>query len=134
MVNFFKLKVPGSVPPTGYFGPGSEIPGLGQGGGFAQNLWAQSDPNTAAWAAYYQYYGQMAGMPTTGSASGAAPAAAAPATDPSKSAATAQAGQQAADYSQQWIEYYRSLGMHDQADAILKQIQQVRRVFINFYN
>lgn len=25
------------------------------------------------------------------------------------------------DYSQQWIEYYRSLGMHQEADAIEQQ-------------
>lgn len=117
--------IPGSVPPAGYFGPGSEVPGLGGAGGasanaYGSNLWAaQSDPNTAAWAAYYQqYYGQMAGAQPAAApaatAPGAAPAAAAP-------AGGDKSGQ--ADYSQQWIEYYRSLGMHDQAEAILKQIQ-----------
>lgn len=114
------------MPPQGYFGAGSEIPGLGQtAGNFQQNLWGsqQSDP-TAAWAAYYQqYYGQMGGMPGAGAAATPAghPAAAGQA-DPSKTASAA-GGQQSADYSQQWIEYYRSLGMHDQADAILKTIQ-----------
>lgn len=101
------------------------MPGLGGAGGastnaYGSNLWAaQSDPNTAAWAAYYQqYYGQMAGAQPAAApaatAPGAAPAAAAP-------AGGDKSGQ--ADYSQQWIEYYRSLGMHDQAEAILKQIQ-----------
>lgn len=121
------------MPPAGYFGPGSDIPGAGQaaGGGYTQNLWAAqsaaADPNAAAWAAYYQqYYGQMAGMGAPGAAGAPAGAPAATATvggaDPSKAGAAAG---QSADYSQQWIEYYRSLGMHDQADAILKQIQAV---------
>ena len=117
------------MPPAGYFGPGSEVPG-GMGGGsaagFSSNLWAQSDPNTAAWAAYYQqYYGMAAGA--TAGQPGATAAAATPASATSAAAAAPAAGDASksgqADYSQQWIEYYRSLGMHDQADAILKQIQ-----------
>lgn len=93
------------MPPEGYFGPGAEIPGLS--GSFTQNLWANIDPNTAAWTAYYQqYYGQAAAAT-------------------SATTAAQQTAGQAADYSQQWIEYYKSLGMHEQADAILKQSQQV---------
>lgn len=50
-------------------------------------------------------------------------AAAAAVTTAAAPAATAVGGQ--ADYSQAWVEYYRSLGMHDQAEAILRQ--QVRK-------
>ena len=65
------------------------------------------DQTAAAWAAYYQqYYGAAA--------SATAAAAAAATTGP-------QPGQ---DYSQAWIDYYRSMGMHEQAEAIEKQIKQ----------
>lgn len=36
-----------------------------------------------------------------------------------------------ADYSQQWIEYYRSLGLHNEADAIEQQIKA--KVFILYF-
>lgn len=74
---------------------------------------ASKDPNAAAWAAYYQqYYGQAAGAtPTAQAASGTT---AQPSINP-------QTGQP--DYSQAWVEYYRSLGMYEQAEAILRQTQ-----------
>lgn len=105
--------------------------GYGQGQQAAGQAGAQStDPNmSAAWAAYYQQYYGAAGQPA---AAGAIPAASG---QPATAAATTQAasgtpaaaqpsvnpstGQ--ADYSQAWVEYYRSLGMYEQADAILKQ-------------
>ena len=116
---------------------------------------AIADPNvSAAWAAYYQQYYGQAGVPgqpaapggvpaAAGAAAGAAavtPAAGAASTGaggstPTGGAATAAAGTAAqasinpqtgqADYSQAWVEYYRSLGMYAEADAILRQTQQV---------
>lgn len=81
-----------------------------------------ADPNNAAaWAAYYQYYGQTAqpGSTTpngTSTAGGTTPTSATqqPVINP-------QTGQP--DYSQAWVEYYRSLGMHAEAEAILRQTQ-----------
>lgn len=88
---------------------------------------AATDPNmSAAWAAYYQqYYGQTGqpvatapGATTNGSATSAGSTATAAASQPSINPQTGQA-----DYSQAWVEYYRSLGMHEQAEAILRQTQ-----------
>ncbi len=75
-----------------------------------------NDPNvSAAWAAYYQqYYGQVGGAAQSDSNSQGAASAAQPTINP-------QTGQP--DYSQAWVQYYRSLGMHEQADAILRQTQ-----------
>jgi hypothetical protein len=87
----------------------------------------QADPNmSAAWAAYYQqYYGQGV-QPTVGATTNGATttgtatvASAATNAQPSINPTTGQA-----DYSQAWVEYYRSLGMHEQADAILRQTTQ----------
>lgn len=132
--------VQGSQPPQGYFNDpnqGSPMQG-GYGGGGGRNGSAaaygaqqqymgygqqagqqagQQDP-AAAWAAYYQQYaaygaaGQQAG---TGAVAGQQQTAATTA-QPSVNPSTGQA-----DYSQAWVEYYRSLGMYEQADAILKQ-------------
>lgn len=102
---------------------------------------ASTDPSvSAAWAAYYQqYYGaQVAPTATTAAttgaatgttaASGAAATAAAGATGAAvQPAINPQTGQ--ADYSQAWIEYYRSMGLYEQADAILRQTQQVNNYF-----
>jgi hypothetical protein len=33
------------------------------------------------------------------------------------------------DYSQQWIEYYRSVGQNDIADQIMQQMKQVINLF-----
>lgn len=112
----------GHTPPSGFFGqhaleptPGyvagsptdtSSSQAYGAWGEYptgAANGSAGMDP-MAAWAAYYQSYYQQAG----------AAAASTPAANP-------QAGQQ--DYSLAWVEYYRSMGMHAEADAILKQTQ-----------
>jgi len=32
------------------------------------------------------------------------------------------------DYSQQWIEYYRSIGQNDVADQIMQQMKEVRNL------
>ncbi len=82
-----------------------------------------ADPNMSAWQAYYQqYYGATGAAAVGAAAPGATPAvagtAAAAAAQPSINPQTGQP-----DYSQAWVEYYRSLGMHDQADAILRQTQ-----------
>ena len=37
------------------------------------------------------------------------------------------------DYSQQWIEYYRSVGQNDVADEIVRQMKEVKiRVLIKY--
>ncbi|KAF6025233.1 FUBP1 [Bugula neritina] len=110
-----------------------QAPGTGQAA-----TGEQQQSNDSAWQAYYaQYYAQyqqpgsqqsqsaQPGQPAAGGApqAAAAPtsAAAAPATSaqPKINPATGQP-----DYSEQWAAYYRQMGYHDQADAILKQAQQ----------
>lgn len=105
-----------------------------------------ADPNmSAAWQAYYQQYYQAGMQPAAGAGAGGAAAAPMPATGNGNAGSGAPAGSGAGgaggpggaavqpsinpqtgqpDYSQAWIEYYRSLGMHEQADAILRQTQQ----------
>ncbi len=121
--------VQGSQPPSGYFSDPSQASayGGGSGGGGAPAMqpaaaaWGQyPDQNQAAWAAYYQQYY---------AASGANPAAAqmaATAQQPAMGAnpAAAAVGGAQPDYTQAWVDYYRSMGMHDQAEQILKQQQQ----------
>jgi hypothetical protein len=34
------------------------------------------------------------------------------------------------DYSQQWIEYYRSIGQNDVADQIMQQLKDVTKLFL----
>lgn len=95
------------------------------GAGGAQGA---QDPNVAAaWSAYYQQMYSAQGVPAQAAqpvAVAASPAAAA--ATPAAAAGTQptinpQTGQ--ADYSQAWVEYYQSLGMFAEADAILKQTQ-----------
>ncbi|KAG0421386.1 hypothetical protein HPB47_002725, partial [Ixodes persulcatus] len=90
---------------------------------------AAADANAAAWAAYYaQYYGQQGGQPPQQPQpqpqppQGGAPAQAMPNQAPQQQApqAGAPAGAQP-DYSQAWIEYYRSLGMFREAEMIEHQ-------------
>lgn len=89
--------------------------------------WPQATDTKAAaadpWAAYYQQlYGQpgaQAAAPQAAATAAASGPAAAGAAQPSINPQTGQP-----DYSQAWIEYYRSLGMYEQADAILRQTQQ----------
>jgi hypothetical protein len=115
-------KVVGSVPPSGFFNSDQSSATMGYGasaGGYDQ-AWSQyysadasKDPNAAAWAAYYQqYYGQAAG---------ATPAAQPTSATTAQPSINPQTGQP--DYSQAWVEYYRSLGMYEQAEAILRQTQ-----------
>ena len=141
--------VQGSQPPTGYFQNPNEAAGGGgdygqsqaaaMAAGYGQQAWANqyaqyadpsktaADPNAAAWAAYYQQYYGAAAPAATPAAAGGAPAAPAAGATPAAAAAGSQpainpqTGQP--DYSQAWVEYYRSLGMHDQAEAILRQTQ-----------
>lgn len=89
---------------------------------------AAADANAAAWAAYYaQYYGQQGGQPPQ---TPQPPQAGAAPSMPSQSAPQqpqqqppqggAPTGAQP-DYSQAWIEYYRSLGMFREAEMIEQQ-------------
>ena len=105
-------QVQGSQPPTGYFADPSQAYPQAAGGA---NPWAAQqaapaqpyqDPN--AWAAYYQqYYAAAGAMPQAATAA---------------AAGGAQAGSGGGtDYTQAWVDYYRSLGMHEQAEQILKQ-------------
>jgi len=94
-----------------------------QWGGYQQQgAWPQAadtKSNTDAWAAYYQsYYGQPQAGAAAAGAAAVTPGAAAATTQPTINPQTGQP-----DYSQAWVEYYRSLGMYEQADAILKQAQ-----------
>lgn len=131
MINFnlhINFQNVGSQPPTGYFGPNalqgngnySNSPNESSSSQAYGSAWGYpSSPNSnsaatdpmAAWAAYYQYYQQQSVTPQQPGAA-ATPAAGA-------AGATQQAGQQ--DYSLAWVDYYRSLGMHAEAEAILKQ-------------
>ena len=78
------------------------------------------DPVSQAWAAYYQQYYQQAGVMSADGSTAAASAAPATATT---STPSASASGQSTDYSQAWVEYYRSMGMYAEAEAILKQTQ-----------
>ncbi|KRX78262.1 Far upstream element-binding protein 2 [Trichinella sp. T6] len=72
----------------------------------------------AAWAAYYaQYYQQSGGVPYGQAYTGAAATNPNPVNQSSPSI-NPQTGQP--DYTAQWIEYYRTIGRHDQATAILE--------------
>jgi len=134
----------GSVPPSGYFGADlspvmssygrsdTATPNYQQQWNMAyQQQWQQAatdpkaaaaDPNAAAWAAYYQqYYGQAVAGAVAQPAGSTTPNGT-PTSATSQPTINPQTGQP--DYSQAWVEYYRSLGMHEQADAILRQTQQ----------
>uniref|UniRef100_A0A915J1V6 K Homology domain-containing protein n=1 Tax=Romanomermis culicivorax TaxID=13658 RepID=A0A915J1V6_ROMCU len=95
--------------------------------GFSQPAQPTGADQNAAWAAYYsQYYSANPATPyggfPTSTASVGAPSAATPQQSTPASAAPAinpQTGQP--DYSAQWADYYRSLGMHEQAALIEQQ-------------
>lgn len=109
----------GGIPPPGFFGDQAYVPSS-TGSSSGANPWTQYGADqTAAWAAYYQQYYAAAGIPTAQPAAAAPAASAAPVNG---SAAGGQGGQ--TDYTQAWIDYYRSMGMHDQAEQIAKQSQQ----------
>lgn len=117
----------GSADPYGAGQQQYAMGGYQQGGQGQQPGGQSADPNmSAAWAAYYQqYYGATGqpGQPGAGQPAGGQPAAAPAASTAAPSTATATVNPSTGqpDYSQAWVEYYRSLGMHEQADAILKQ-------------
>jgi len=107
--------------------PGQNFPAQNWGGNYPDFRQGQqpgnppNDPNAAAWAAYYQqYYGQNApqGAP-------AAPAAAQPQPTPTPTPASTGAQQ---DFTQQWIEYYRSMGMHKEAEMLEQHAKSQTRV------
>jgi len=131
----------GSQPPNGYF---NDQMGGGNMGGYdngrnsdnsqyqnqqQQQQWNYQQPgadpnNMQAWQAYYQYYqgGGAAAPGVPGAVAGgnavAGTAASGTTVQPSVNPSTGQP-----DYSSAWVEYYRSLGMFEQADAILRQTQ-----------
>ncbi|XP_064457553.1 far upstream element-binding protein 1-like isoform X2 [Ornithodoros turicata] len=96
---------------------------------------AAADANAAAWAAYYaQYYGQQGGQPPQQQPPAAAAAGAVPAQAPQQAPQGAAPGGAQPDYSQAWIEYYRSLGMYREAEMIehqtrTNQTQQAQQPF-----
>ncbi|RXG73035.1 Far upstream element-binding protein 3 [Armadillidium vulgare] len=115
---------PGGGP--GQNGPNNFAP---QGWGNAYQQWNQGPPNdptkqvadanAAAWAAYYsQCYGS--GQPPQGQN---ASQTSNPAQTPS---GQAQPGGQPQDYSAQWAEYYRSLGMIREAEAVEQQSKNMK--------
>lgn len=99
--------------------------------GMAQQAPASTGDQNSAWAAYYaqQYYQTSPATPYgTTFATSAASVAPSAAPQPAAAVATApssapsinpQTGQP--DYSAQWAQYYRSLGLHDQAALIEEQ-------------
>lgn len=138
--------IQGSQPPQGYFSdPNQQSPMHGAYGGAAAGRngasgysaqqqymgygqaqagqQGQVDPNmSAAWAAYYQqYYGAAGAQQATGAAAGQAQQQASSTQQASAVQPTVNPSTGQADYSQAWVEYYRSLGMYEQAEAILKQ-------------
>jgi far upstream element-binding protein len=98
---------------------GAQFGAAQQTGGWSTFGAQQSDPNAAAWAQYYnqQQYGgyQQYQQTTTAQAQQQSQSTAAPSINP-------QTGQP--DYSAQWAEYYRTMGMHEQANLIDQQLKQ----------
>lgn len=121
----------GPAGPQGY-GNGTNQFGAAGVGAQPANQWnstfghQQPDPSQAAWA--QQYYGQQSQQqasyqqPGYGSQfqqPGAQPQAAQTSAAPTVNPQTGQP-----DYSAQWAEYYRSMGMHEQAAIIENQLKQ----------
>lgn len=121
----------GPAGPQGY-GNGTNQFGAANVGAQPASQWnstfghQQPDPSQAAWA--QQYYGQQsqqqAGYQQPGYGSqfqqpGAQPQAAQTSAAPTVNPQTGQP-----DYSAQWAEYYRSMGMHEQAAIIENQLKQ----------
>ncbi|XP_069937503.1 far upstream element-binding protein 2-like isoform X1 [Cherax quadricarinatus] len=81
-----------------------------------------ADANAAAWAAYYsQYYGGQQNQNTPNSGP--------PTSQPQPNASQPPSGPQAGgqpDYSAQWADYYRSMGMHREAEAIEQQAKGMK--------
>ncbi|ROT81406.1 hypothetical protein C7M84_025430, partial [Penaeus vannamei] len=103
-----------------------------QGWGNAYQQWNQGHPNdptkqaadanAAAWAAYYsQYYGGQQNQSNQSSA----PTNNQPQPNASQPTSGPAAGGQP-DYSAQWADYYRSMGMHREAEAIEQQAKGMK--------
>ena len=74
------------------------------------------DTNAAAWAAYYaQYYAQAQASQSSNGSSSA---------DTTQQQADPTQAQSNADYTKQWIEYYRACGMHKEAEMIEQMAKQ----------
>ncbi|CAL4094354.1 unnamed protein product, partial [Meganyctiphanes norvegica] len=114
-------------------GPGQNGNMAPQGWGNAYQQWNQGHPNdptkqaadanAAAWAAYYsQYYGNNQNQNSQNSAppGGQQP----PNSNPPSSGPAPGGGQP--DYSAQWADYYRSMGMHREAEAIEAQAKGMK--------
>ncbi|CAF1094673.1 unnamed protein product [Adineta ricciae] len=84
---------------------------------------AQMDP---AWLAYYQsmsYYSMMQAGMTGTTSSGVSTTTTTTATDSTATGNSSSTTSGQPDYSQQWIEYYRSIGQNDVADQIMQQMK-----------
>ncbi|XP_018012959.1 far upstream element-binding protein 1 isoform X3 [Hyalella azteca] len=130
-------------PPGGPGGPGGPGPGgpgnfgAPQGWGNAYQQWNQGPPNdpskqnadanAAAWAAYYQYFGGAGGQnqPPAQPPNQPQPPPQQP-QPPQPQPAAAQPGGQA-DYSAEWVEYYRSMGKLREAEAIEQQAMSLKQ-------
>ncbi|CAF1487448.1 unnamed protein product [Adineta ricciae] len=98
-----------------------------------------------AWIAYYQqmsYYNMMqSGMTGTTSSGTSTSTTTTKATDStagtsdtSSTAAAVNPTTGQADYSQQWVEYYRAMGQHEYADEIAKQMKQSSSTTTNSFS
>ncbi|XP_017839375.1 far upstream element-binding protein 2 isoform X2 [Drosophila busckii] len=94
-----------------------------QQGGYGGNQMQGADPNAAAAAAYQQQQQQPWGA--YGQQGGWDPATAQQQQQMAMAAGQAQAGGAAntGDYSAQWIEYYKQIGCHREADMIEQQMK-----------
>jgi len=111
-------------PPGGNFGApqgwGNTYPQWGQGGAPNDPSKAGADPhNAAAWAAYYQSYPGIGGQ-------GQPPQQAQQPQPQQQPAAQPQQPGGTVDYSAQWAEYYRSMGMTREAEAIEAQAKGIK--------
>jgi far upstream element-binding protein len=117
----------GGPPSAGYGGSWSAQYPTPTAGGYPPdstgvNPQAGQHDYSAQWVEYYRSMGMTREAEAIEQQMRAARAPSAPAAAPAPAANGAANG--AADYSAQWIDYYRSIGKHDEAKAIELQMKQ----------